>query len=244
MKVSVEGIGYLRSTVTAASNSVDTAVGRRAAQMGSGKRTTPARGQRRAALVAVAADLFARKPYDEIYISEIAEAAGVAHGLLFYHFKDKRGLYLAVLEQVLDELLDLHKPREDEDTKERRLRGLFRRHIEYRRGHVHTMLGLMRAGGQDPQVDELFERGRQAGADFMLDLLGLTTEPPPPLRIAIRGIMGMLDEATIDWLIHDCDVPVDELEQLVYRATVAILSSVRSAHPEICDVVDELGSAA
>jgi hypothetical protein len=102
------------------------------------------------------------------------------------------------------------------------------------------MLALMRAGGQNPEVDELFERGRRAGAEFVLDLLGLTTEPPPSLRIAIRGIMGMLDEATIDWLTHDFDVPVTELEQLVYRATVAILSSVKSAHPEICDVVAEL----
>jgi AcrR family transcriptional regulator len=185
-----------------------------------------------------------RKPYEEIYISEIAEAAGVAHGLLFYHFKHRRGLYLAVMEQVLDEILELHKHREDEHTKEQRLRGLFRRHIEYRRSHVHTMLALMRAGGHDPDVDELFERGRRAGAEFVLDLLGLTTEPPPSLRIAIRGVMGMHDEATIDWLTHDCDVPVDELEQLVYRATVAILSSVQSAHPDIRHVVDELGSMA
>jgi AcrR family transcriptional regulator len=208
--------------------------------MSSGKRVTPARGERRAALVAVAADLFARKPYDEIYISEIAEAAGVAHGLLFYHFKDKRGLYLAVLQQVLDEIIELHRPRDGEDTSEQRLRGLFRRHIEYRRSHAHTMLALMRAGGQDPEVDELFERGRRAGAEFVRDLLGLTTEPPPSLRIAIRGVMGMLDEATIDWLTHDCDVPVDELEHLVYRATVSILSSVQSAHPDVGQMVDEL----
>jgi len=147
--------------------------------MSARQQATPTRGQRRAALVAVAADLFARKPYDEIYISEIADAAGVAHGLLFYHFKDKRGLYLAVLEQVLDEIIELHKPREDEATKEQRLRGLFRRHIEYRRSHAHTMLALMRAGGQDPEVDALFERGRRAGAEFVLDLLGLTAAPPP-----------------------------------------------------------------
>jgi AcrR family transcriptional regulator len=210
--------------------------------MSSGPRAAPARGERRAALVAVAADLFARKPYDEIYISEIAEAAGVAHGLLFYHFKDKRGLYLAVLQQVLDEIVELHRPRDGEDTNEQRLRGLFRRHIEYRRSHAHTMLGLMGAGGRDPEVDELFERGRRAGSEFVMDLLGLTTDPPPPLRIALRGVMGMLDEATIDWLTHDCDVPVDELEQLVYRATVSILSSVRSAHPDIGRMVDEMSS--
>ena len=39
--------------------------------MGSGKRVVPARGERRAALVAAAVDLFSRKPYDDIFISEL-----------------------------------------------------------------------------------------------------------------------------------------------------------------------------
>lgn len=212
--------------------------------MSSPKPPRPPRGQRRAALVAVAADLFARKPYDEIYINEIAAAAGVAHGLLFYYFKDKRGLYLAVLQQALDEILALHQPREYEHTREQRLRGLVRRHINYRREHVHTMLALIRAGGQDPEVDDLFERGRRAGAEFVRDLLGLSGEPPPSVRIAIRGIMGMLDEVTIDWLTHDCDVPADDLEHLIYDATVAILSTVCADHPQIRQVIDELRSAA
>ncbi|MEK8145607.1 TetR/AcrR family transcriptional regulator [Streptomyces sp. M10(2022)] len=41
-----------------------------------GKRKAPGRGESRAALIAVAGDLFARKPYDEIHISEIAQEAG------------------------------------------------------------------------------------------------------------------------------------------------------------------------
>jgi hypothetical protein len=56
--------------------------------------------------------------------------------------------------------------------------------------------------------------------------------------------MGMLDEVTIDWLTHDCDLDVDELEQLVYAAAVAILSTVQSAHPDICFVVSELSLTA
>jgi hypothetical protein len=32
-----------------------------------------------------------------------------------------------------------------------------------------------------------------------------------------------------------------QLEELVYRATVAIMSSVRSAHPDIGQTIDELG---
>jgi AcrR family transcriptional regulator len=212
--------------------------------MSSVKRTAPLRGQSRAALVAVAAELFARKPYDEIYISDIAQEAGVAHGLLSYHFKGKRGLYLAVLQQVLSEIQELHKPRENENTREERLRGLYRRQIEYRRDHFHTMLAMMRAGGNDPDVDELYERGRRAGAEFVFDVLGLRAEPPAQLRIAVRGLMGMLDEATLDWLTHDCDLEVAELEQLIYTATVAVLRTVQPVYPSIGAIVDELDSTA
>jgi AcrR family transcriptional regulator len=208
--------------------------------MVSGKRASPARGQRREALVTVAAEMFAQKPYDDIYISDIADKAGVAHGLLFYHFKDKRGLYLAVLERVMTEDQRLHVAREGEDTLEKRFRGLVRRHIEYRRDNPQTMLAMMRAAGQDPEVDALFERGRRAGAEFFLDLLGLHTEPQPALRVAVRGLIGMVDEATMDWLTHDRDLPIDEFEQLVYVAAVAVLSGVRHTHASVAAVVDEL----
>lgn len=189
------------------------------------------RGARRAALVAVAKDLFSRRAYDDIFIEEIAREAGVAHGLLFYHFKDKRGLYLEVLRQVVEEVIALHQPAEGEITPEQRLRGVLRRQIEYRRDHVHTALALMRAGGQDPEVDELFEQGRRVGAAFILDLVGIEQPPPARVRAAVRGCMGFVDEMTADWLAHGSDLEVDDLLELAYAAVVEVLSAVCAGHP-------------
>ncbi|MGW6457197.1 TetR/AcrR family transcriptional regulator [Streptomyces sp. NPDC055078] len=211
--------------------------------MTSGKRKAPARGQSRGALIAVAADLFARKPYDEIFISDIAREAGVANGLLSYHFKGKRGLYLAVLAEALEEINALLQPREGETTREQRLRGLVRRQIEYRRDHTHIM-ALFRGGGQDPEVDELFEHGRQVGAGYFFDVLGVCVEPTPTLRVAVRGLMGLLEEATLDWLAHDRDMEIGDLEEVVYSGAVAVLATVRTAHPEIGIAVDELTATA
>jgi AcrR family transcriptional regulator len=192
--------------------------------------------------VAVAAELFARKPYDEIYISDIAKEAGVAHGLLFYHFKDKRGLYIAVLNQVHNEIVELHTRREDEDTSEKWLRGVVHRHMIYRRDHAHTMLALMRAGGQDPEIDEVFEQGRRIGAEFLFELLGVHGAPSPQLRVAVRGCMGAADEMAIDWLAHDQDMDIEQLEQLTYTTVVTILSTVCTG--EVQRVVEELRSGA
>lgn len=212
--------------------------------MSSRGRTPPPRGHSREALVASASELFARKPYNDVYISDIAKEAGVAHGLLSYHFKGKRGLYLAVLEKVLDDIVELHQPRADEKTREQRVRGLYRRQIEYRRDHFHTVLAMMRAGANDPEVEALYERGRRAASDFTRDVLSLEGEPPPLLRAAVQGLAGLLDEATLNWLTHGCDLEVAELEQLVYTATVAVLRSVQTVSPGIAPIVEELSVTA
>ncbi|MFC0437770.1 TetR/AcrR family transcriptional regulator [Kutzneria buriramensis] len=206
--------------------------------------TAPARGQRRAALVAVASEMFARKPYDEIYISDIAKEAGVAHGLLFYHFKDKRGLYLEVLRQMQAEIAALHDRRPGEDTNSEWLRGVVRRQIEYRRDHVHTSMAIMRAGGQDPEVDELVEQTRRSGVCFLRRLLGVEGEPVPQLRVAMRGAMGAVDEMTVDWLAHDLDLDLDQLIEFAYGTVLAILGSVCTAGDhDITQALDALRPA-
>ncbi|MDV3128211.1 TetR/AcrR family transcriptional regulator [Mycobacterium sp. 21AC1] len=205
------------------------------------KQVSLPRGGRRAAIVAVAADLFAAKPYDEIFISDIAEAAGVAHGLLFYHFKDKRGLYLEVLKQVLSEAVALHEARPDETTKAQRLKGAIHRQIEYRRDHAQTSLVLMRPAGADPDIDAIFEQARRSGAEFLLQLLDIgSNEVDPTVRATIRGCMGLTDEMVIDWLNHGCDLPIEQLVDLSYTTTIAVLSSIAADYPTVRSGVRKL----
>jgi AcrR family transcriptional regulator len=54
---------------------------------------------RRAQLIEVALRLFAEQGYDGTATRDIAEAAGVAEGLLFRHFPTKRALLRAVLQE-------------------------------------------------------------------------------------------------------------------------------------------------
>lgn len=191
--------------------------------------------------MAVAADLFAAKPYDEIFISDIAKAAGVAHGLLFYHFKDKRGLYLEVLQQVLDEAVGLQEARPDETTKAQRLKGVIRRQIEHRRDHAQTSLVLMRPAGADPDIDSIFEQARRSGAEFLLELLEIgSNEVDPTVRAAVRGCMGLTDEMVIDWLNHGCDLPIERLVNLSYTTTTAVLASIAADYPTVRSAVRKL----
>ena len=58
----------------------------------------------KAALVATARRLFAQQGYAATAAEEIVAAAGVTRGALYHHFGDKRGLFIAVVEELEDEI--------------------------------------------------------------------------------------------------------------------------------------------
>ncbi len=53
------------------------------------------------AIVTAATELFAAKGFAETTTAEVAARAGVAQGTLFYHFKSKENILLAVFESVM-----------------------------------------------------------------------------------------------------------------------------------------------
>ena len=54
----------------------------------------------KAALVQTGRRLFAERGYAAVSAEEVVAAAGVTRGALYHHFGDKRGLFVAVLEEV------------------------------------------------------------------------------------------------------------------------------------------------
>jgi AcrR family transcriptional regulator len=58
----------------------------------------------RTALIAAARPLFAEHGYAAVSTPDLAAAAGVTRGALYHQFKDKQGLFLAVVNAVEDDL--------------------------------------------------------------------------------------------------------------------------------------------
>ena len=59
----------------------------------------------RARLSASARELFARQGFEAVSLRQVAEAAGVTPAMVHYYFGGKQGLWLAVLEDYLEEAL-------------------------------------------------------------------------------------------------------------------------------------------
>jgi AcrR family transcriptional regulator len=59
---------------------------------------------RKEAILEAAASLFAEKGYNETSMSELAHITGVAQGTIFYHFKNKEELFLAILDDFKNKI--------------------------------------------------------------------------------------------------------------------------------------------
>jgi AcrR family transcriptional regulator len=60
---------------------------------------------RKEVILQASSRLFSDKGFNETSISEISRISGVAEGTIFYHYKNKEGLFLAILEGLKDDIV-------------------------------------------------------------------------------------------------------------------------------------------
>ena len=183
--------------------------------------------ERRQLIIDAARKLFASRPYDQVTTSEIAKNAGVAYGLIAHHFENKRGLYLAVMNEIAVEIaaVQLTPPPEGALLVDQ-LRHALRNHIAYIDSYSDSFVALLRGAlGADVEHQAAVERLRWLGAQRILLALGIVEPVPATLRTAMHGWVGYLDEMMIDRITHrDVDG-----EALVELAVAALIATLRAA---------------
>jgi AcrR family transcriptional regulator len=160
-------------------------------------------------------------------IDDIVERAGVAHGLVFHYFTNKRGLYLAVLQRTAEDLLRAHTPPSESASPGQLVRTIINRHLDYLEDHPETLRAFLRGGiGADPEARQIVEKTRWDGIRQVLDVLEIDN-PSPAVRMAMRGWAGFLDEAMIYWLEHDARVARKRLVDMGVEVLVSTLVLAR-----------------
>lgn len=177
-------------------------------------------------LIEAARELFSVRSYESVTTTEIARQAGVAYGLIAHHFGNKRGLYLAVMNQIRDELAHEHESPLLGSSLEELLHNALRRHVEYIETHERGFRALMRGDlGSDPEIRKMFDELRWSGARKILNRIGVEGEPSPVVRAAMRSWVALFDELMLDRL-ENRSISVDDI---VYLAAGALLVTVRTA---------------
>lgn len=179
--------------------------------------------ERRAQLVALGLRLFSERSYDELSVDDIARAAGISKGLLYHYFPSKRDFYVETVRSAAQRLLD-RTDLGDVAPPEGLLRGL-EAYLGFAEEHASAFVALMRSGvGHDAEVAAIVEATRARLVARIAERL-VPTEPAPTLRIALRGWLGFVEGASLDWLPRR-DLPRDQLRDLCVHMLLATLAAV------------------
>jgi AcrR family transcriptional regulator len=177
--------------------------------------------ERRAQLLALGLQLFTDHTYDELSIDDIAGAAGISKGLLYHYFPSKRDYYVEVVRMAAGHLVERTAEAGVDASPDSLLHGLDA-YLDFVEQHARSFTAVMRGGvGSDAEVQGIVEAARAAIADRIVSRLGVG-DPAPLLRAALRGWIGFVEAASLDWLARR-DLPREELRALLAAMALAAL---------------------
>jgi AcrR family transcriptional regulator len=183
--------------------------------------------QRREALLETGLELFSHRPYDELGIDDIAAAAGVAKGLLYYYFGSKRGFYVACVERAVAELRVLEDRTDIDDLSP--AAGFARRldaYLTYVEGHSEGFVTMLAGGvGADREVRSILEREHDDRIALMCQTLAATDPPAQLLLTALRGWIGYVEAVSLQWLTSG-SLDRATVRELLLRSLPGVLAAI------------------
>ncbi len=178
--------------------------------------------ERRAQLLELGLQLFSDHSYDELGVDDIARAAGISKGLLYHYFPSKRDYYVEVVRRAASELLARTDGAPHAEVSVEALRGALDAYLDFVDQHARSYVALVRGGiGSDPEVVQLLEATRRTLTERIVSRISADA-PPPLLRLALRGWIGLVESASLDWLDRR-EVPREQLRGLLEQMLLATI---------------------
>src|SRR3954464_14202281 len=156
--------------------------------------------ERRRRLLALGAELFTQHAYDELSMARIAKHAGISKALLYHYFPSKEAYFLATLEEKAAELAARTAP-DPELPPFEQLSSSLDAYLGWIDENAGSYDKMIRSSGV-PEVRALLDRVRADTAQRIVDGLSGDRPASPLLRTAVRGWLGFMDGACLDWVAH------------------------------------------
>ena len=187
--------------------------------------------ERRGQLLEAGAILFSDQAYEDISMAQIAKAAGVSKPLLYHYFPSKIDLFKAAVAEQADELrLLLEAPADDAPAEQ--LVHVLDAYLEWIEQHERTWTKLIQTATSLPEARQVVEDFRSRTLAEIASGLTGDPRPTPALRTALRGWLGYVDAAILDWTGHH-DLPRDQLRNLLLGAFGATVLAAQQIDPSI-----------
>ena len=178
------------------------------------------RVRRRRQLLAAAQEVFVARGYHAAAMDEIADRAGVSKPVLYQHFPGKLELYLALLEEHSEALVEKQREAlESTDDNRQRVAASFQAYFDFVAGDGEAFRLVFESDLRNlPAVREKSEQTFQRCAELIGKVISQDTsisdEESHLLSIAL---VGMAETSARYWLNNHGSVPQQAAEQLVAR---------------------------
>jgi AcrR family transcriptional regulator len=157
---------------------------------------------RRNELLALGAEVFGQRPYDEVRIDEIAELAGVSRALMYHYFPDKRTFFAAVVRAEGDRLFEAtNTPPEPGKSLFDQVREGVLAYVRYDEEHPHgAWAAYIGMGSSDPVLRGIEDVDNDRQANRIIGRImeavggGLDSKVERDLRVTIYGWLAFTFE--------------------------------------------------
>ncbi|MEU3471555.1 TetR/AcrR family transcriptional regulator [Rhodococcus sp. NPDC006774] len=184
------------------------------------KRMTPA--QRRAQLLEIGSALFAERPYEDVWIEEVADLAGVSRGLMYHYFPSKREFFVEIVRTESERNLDLTAPDTSLPVLEQIAAGLDA-YISYADEHAHGIRAVNRGSLLgDQRIDDILTREFEIQQERILAALPERFRDDDMVRTALRGWVAFVRAVCLDW-VERRTLDREQVRALCLRAVAGLL---------------------
>ena len=173
---------------------------------------------RRNELLALGAEVFGQRPYDEVPIDEIAERAGVSKPVLYQHFPGKLELYMALLEMHVDELIERVTDAMESTTDNKlRVRNAVAAYFDFVDGESQAYRLVFESDLRgEPAVQAAIDRGTDACVRAITATItadaGLDEQRASLLAV---GLVGISQVAARSWLSNKTSMAKQDAVALI-----------------------------
>jgi len=161
------------------------------------------RGARRLQLLRAAQDVFVAQGFHAAAMDDIADRAGVSKPVLYQHFPGKRELYLALLEQQVDELTDrVRQAMAGTDDNRARVDGAVGAYFDFVDADGEAFRLVFESDlRNDPDVRRLADRGARACTEAIAEVIAADTGADQERALLLAsGMTGMAESSARWWL--------------------------------------------
>ncbi len=164
-------------------------------------------------LLDAAAAMFAEKPYEDVWVEDIAARAGVSRATMYHYFPSKRDLYVAILKRASDRQLPL----------EEQLAAGLHAHIQSLVDHPFEAVAINRGAlSDDPEIQAIIAEELSVVGQLLADQLVAQGHRRDATEIAVEGWLAFVRAACVKW-VQSQNISRAELTDMCLRAFECVL---------------------